>query len=311
MSRYRLGIDLGGTKTEAAILDEAGLAVSRWRVVSPREDYTATLDHIVDILEAAEAHQGARMAAVGMGTPGALSPATGRIKNANSVWLNGQALYDDLAPRLDRPLRIANDANCFALSEATDGAGCGAGSVLGVIIGTGTGAGIVIDGHILTGTNAIAGEWGHNPLPWPRAGERPGPACYCGRSGCLETFLSGPGMTADHRRATGEELAPPAILAGAEAGDSTCDATLRRYEHRLARGLAHVINILDPEVVILGGGMGKIERLYQNVPVLWSAFIFSDRVATRLVPPLHGDASGVLGAARLWPPEPPSPAKES
>lgn len=310
MSVYRLGIDLGGTKTEAVILDEADRTVCRWRVASPRGDYTLTLDHLAGILQEAEGHVGCEIAAVGMGTPGALSPATGRIKNANSTWLNDRPLYQDLAGRLNRPLRVANDANCFALSEAVDGAGAGAVSVFGIIIGTGTGAGIVMGGHTVTGANAIAGEWGHNPLPWPRGAESPGPACYCGRRGCLETFLSGPGMTADHWRATGEELAPPAILAGAEAGDPACEASLRRYTHRLARGLAHVINILDPEVVILGGGMGKIDRLYRDVPALWSDFVFSDRVATRLSAPQHGDASGVLGAARLWPSMPPSPAKE-
>ncbi len=297
--RFRIGIDLGGTKTELIALDEHGQARLRQRVDTPRGDYRATLDCIRQLVKHAEQELGAQ-ASVGIGTPGALSRATGTIKNANSTWLNGQALQQDLERCLRRPVRLANDANCFALSEATDGAAAGAEVVFGVIIGTGTGAGIVVRGQVLTGANAIAGEWGHNPLPWPGDGERPGPACYCGRHGCLETFLSGPGMAADHLAHAGERLDSRQIVARAAQGDSACEQTLQRYEHRLARGLAHVINVLDPEVIVLGGGLSNIDRWYHSVPRLWRDYVFSDRIDTRLVPPRHGDASGVRGAAWLW-----------
>lgn len=301
MTAIRLGVDLGGTKTEVIALDGEGRERLRRRVGSPREDYGATLETIAGLVGWAEAQLGTR-ATVGVGTPGALSRATGTIKNANSTWLNGQALHRDLEARLARPVRIANDANCFALSEAADGAGEGARVVFGVIAGTGTGAGVVVDREVLTGPNAIAGEWGHNPLPWPAPHEVPGPPCYCGLNGCIETFLSGPGLAADHQRQTGEAREAPAIVAAAEGGDPDCVASLRRYEHRMARALAHVINILDPDVVILGGGMGNIGRLYERVPALWDRFVFSDRVDTRLLPPRHGDSSGVRGAAWLWGP---------
>jgi fructokinase len=221
------------------------------------------------------------------------------LKNSNSTWLNGRPLDRDLAEILARPIAIANDADCFALSEATDGAAAGAASVFGVIIGTGTGGGLVIHGRPLAGPNAIAGEWGHNPLPWPRPDELPGPDCYCGLEGCLETWLSGPGLAHDHRRHTGAALAPPAILAAALAGDAAAEATLRRYEDRLARGLAAVINLVDPEVIVLGGGLSRLERLYTAVPAIWDRYVFSDTVRTRLVPPMHGDSSGVRGAAWL------------
>jgi fructokinase len=231
--------------------------------------------------------------------PGAISPASGLVKNANSTWLNGRPLQVDVEAALQRPVRLTNDANCFALSEATDGAGAGAETVFGVIVGTGTGGGVVVHGHVCTGPNAIAGEWGHNPLPWPDDSERPGPGCYCGKHGCIETFLSGPGMANDHERATGARLEAPDIAVRAAAGDAACDATLARYERRMARALATIINVLDPEIVVLGGGMSKIARLYDRVPALLPAYVFSDHVATKLVPPVHGDASGVRGAAWL------------
>jgi fructokinase len=232
--------------------------------------------------------------------PGVISPATGLVKNANSVWLNGRPLAQDLERRLGRPLRLANDANCFALSEARDGAAAGSRVVFGVILGTGTGGGVAIDGRAWTGRNAIGGEWGHNPLPWPAEDERPGPSCYCGLTGCLETFLSGPGLSRDHEAATGRAVEPEQIVAAARAGDAAAEQTLLRYDDRLARGLATVINLLDPDVIVLGGGLSNLGRLYTNVPRLWGRWVFSDRLETPLVPPRHGDASGVRGAAWLW-----------
>jgi fructokinase len=234
---------------------------------------------------------------VGVGMPGAISPATGLVKNANSTWLIGRRLEEDLARLLERPVRLANDANCFALSEAVDGAAVGARVVFGVIVGTGTGGGVVVDGRVLTGPNAIAGEWGHNPLPWPRADEWPGPACYCGKTGCVETFLSGPGLARDY---PGGGLSPVEIVARAARGEAAAEAALLRYEDRMARALATVVNVLDPDVVVLGGGMSQVSRLYDSVPRRWGAYVFSDRVDTRLVPPRHGAASGVRGAAWLW-----------
>jgi fructokinase len=232
--------------------------------------------------------------------PGAISPATGLVKNANSTWLNGRALRDDLVRLLGREVRFANDANCFVQSEATDGAGAGARVVFGVILGTGTGGGIAIDGRAVEGANAIAGEWGHNPLPWPDADEWPGPDCYCGRTGCIETFLCGPALSRQHQSATGDCLEPSAIADRAGAGDRFAIATLDRYEGRLARALASIINVIDPQVIVLGGGVSNIRRLYERVPRLWGPFVFSDHVATRLVPAKHGDSSGVRGAAWLW-----------
>lgn len=303
----RIGIDLGGTKTEGIVLDELGREAHWLRVQSPRHDYEATLRTIADLVAAlaAQTHV-SPYAPVGIGTPGAISPATGVIKNANSTWLNGRPLLADLERVLERPVRIANDADCFALSEATDGAAAGAASVFGVIVGTGTGGGIVVNQRLCSGPNAIAGEWGHNMLPWPRGDEWPGPPCYCGRTACIETFLSGPGLERDYAAATsartagGRALTALEICQLAEQGDAEADAALARYEHRMARGLASVINILDPHVIVLGGGLSNVKRLYENVPRLWTEFIFSDRVDTRLVPPVHGDSSGVRGAARLW-----------
>jgi fructokinase len=230
-----------------------------------------------------------------------VSPATGTIKNANSVWLNGRALPRDLEEALGRRVRLANDADCFALSEATDGAAAGARVVFGVILGTGVGGGIVVDGRVVTGPNAIGGEWGHNPMPWPAPVEWPGLPCYCGRTGCIETILSGPGMSRDHRRACGEDLPAAEIALRADAGERLAVATIRRYEERLARALASVVNLLDPDAIVLGGGISNVTRLYESVPALWGAWVFSDRVDTRLAPPRHGDASGVRGAAWLWP----------
>jgi fructokinase len=297
---YRIGIDLGGTKTEIIVLDEHGRERLRRRVPTPRDNYEGTLSTVVSLVCEAEAELDGT-ASVGVGTPGAVSARTGRMKNCNSVWLNGRRLREDLEARLDRPVRIANDANCLALSEATDGAGAGAAVVFGVILGTGTGAGLVVDGRLITGANAIAGEWGHNPLPWPRDDERPGPECYCGRRGCLETWLSGPGLAADHRRMTGRTLEVRTIAARARGGDRDCAATLSRHEDRLARGLAQVVNILDPQVIVLAGGVSAIPGLYDGVPARWAQYIFSDQVDTRIVPALHGDSSGVRGAAWLWP----------
>jgi fructokinase len=274
--------------------------LARRRVPTPRDDYPGTVETIARLVEEIEREAGPA-AGVGLGIPGALSPATGLVKNANSVWLNGRPFARDLESRLARPLRFANDANCFALSEASDGAAAGARVVFGVILGTGTGGGLVVDGRVLTGPNAIAGEWGHNPLPWPRDDERPGPACYCGRAGCIETFLSGPGLARDHRARTGEERTAEAIADGAASGDAGCAASLARYEERLARALATVINVADPDAIVLGGGMSRLSRLYEGVPRLWGAFVFSDRVDTRLLPPRYGDSSGVRGAAWLWP----------
>jgi len=295
----RLGIDLGGTKIEVLALDDEGRERLRRRVTAPRGDYHATLRAVAGLVAWAEERLGGGCA-VGVGTPGAPARASGLMRNCNSTWLNGRPLLKDLEAVLERPVRIANDADCFALSEATDGAAAGARVVFGVILGTGTGGGIVVDGRVLTGPNAIAGEWGHNPLPWPGPGELPGPPCYCGRRGCLETWLSGPGLARDHRSAGGAALTAPDIVAAA-AADPACEATLARYEDRLARGLAHVINILDPDVIVLGGGLSRIERLYRAVPARWGAYVFSDRVDTPLRAPRHGDASGVRGAAWLWP----------
>ena len=295
----RLGIDLGGTKIEAVALDTAGRELARRRVATPRGDYAGTLRAIVDLVVVIERDAGTG-GTVGIGTPGAVSARTGRMKNCNSTWLNGQPLREDVEAALGRPVRIANDANCFALAESVDGAARGARIVFGVILGTGVGGGIVVDGRVLEGANAIAGEWGHNPMPWPRDDERPGPACYCGRAGCIETLLSGPGLAADHRRTTGEVLSAEAIVARAAAGDAGSEATLARYEERLARALAHVINVVDPDVIVLGGGLSNIARLYANVPRLWTPYVFSDEVATRLSRNAHGDSGGVRGAAWLW-----------
>ncbi len=296
----RFGIDLGGTKTEIIALDADGRELLRRRVATPSNDYAATLRQIADLVRAGEAELGSR-GRVGVGTPGSLSVATGLLRGSNSVCLNGQPVKADLEAMLEREIRMTNDANCFALSEAVDGAGQGAGVVFGVIIGTGVGGGIVVRGEVLVGPNAIAGEWGHNPLPWPTDAERPGPRCFCGKHGCIETFLSGPGLERDHLTVAGERAAAMEIATRAAAGDITAGASLRRYEERLARALAHVINLLDPDVIVLGGGLSNVAALYTDVPQLWGQWVFSDRVDTRLVAHRHGDSSGVRGAAWLWP----------
>jgi fructokinase len=294
----RFGIDLGGTKIEIVALADDGHELLRRRVATPKEDYAAILSMVERLILDAEAELG-ESGSVGVGTPGSISRATGLLRGSNSVCLNGKPIKADLEALLERPVQITNDANCFALSEATDGGGAGAEVVFGVILGTGVGAGIVVRGEILTGPNAIAGEWGHNPLPWPRDDERPGHPCFCGRSGCIETFLSGPGIERDHLRATGEAATAHDIGARAAIGDAACMATMRRYEERLARSLAHVINILDPDAIVLGGGMSNVAGLYASVPALWKSWVFSDRVDTKLVRHAHGDSSGVRGAAWL------------
>lgn len=296
---WRLGVDLGGTKIEVVVLDEAGQEHLRRRVPTPQGDYWGTVETIGEMVETTEAELGFACR-VGVGMPGAISPATGLIKNANSTCLNGRPLQRDLSRRLGREIRMANDANCLALSEAWDGAAEGAGIVFAVILGTGTGGGIVANGRILTGVNAIAGEWGHNPLPWPGDNERPGPPCYCGRYGCLETFLSGPGITQDHAAHGGEPVSVSSIIALAAAGDDRARGTLDRHADRLARGLACVINLLDPEIIVFGGGVSNIPDLCDAVGERWEKYVFSDRVDTRLVLAHHGDSSGVRGAARLW-----------
>lgn len=296
----RIGVDLGGTKIEAIALSDEGRVLTRRRRPTPGESYAATLDAVVALVRDIEAELGER-ASVGVATPGALSPHTGLIKNANSTQLIGERLDVDLGEALERQVRIANDANCFALSESVDGAAQGARVVFGVILGTGVGGGLVVEGRVIAGRQAIAGEWGHNPLPWPRASELPGPRCYCGHYGCIETFLSGPGLSRDYREGSQQPPDAETIARLAESGEQRAEACMARFEHRLARGLAHVINILDPDVIVLGGGLSGIARVYESVPRLWQEFVFSDRVDTPLRPPMHGDASGVRGAAWLWP----------
>lgn len=294
----RIGIDLGGTKIEAIALDARGNTAYRTRIETPAGGYEAVIEAVVRLVAEVEREIGAQ-GQIGVGTPGAISPASGLVKNANSTWLNGRSFDRDLAAALGRPVRIGNDANCFALSEATDGAAAGAAVVFGAILGTGVGGGIVVNGRLLQGPNSIAGEWGHNPLPWAGGQELPGSPCYCGKHGCIETFLSGPGLARDFSIAATSDA--QAVAALAEQGHAGAENVLQRYEDRLARALAQVINILDPEVIVLGGGLSNMRRLYRNVPRIWHRHVFSDRVATRLSPARHGDASGVRGAAWLWP----------
>ena len=295
----RIGIDLGGTKIEGIAIDGAGRTLMTKRVPTPAGDYAGTLASIAGLVAILEDTCG-RADSVGVGIPGTVSRHSGLVKNANATWLNGRPLDRDLAHLLMRAVRVANDANCFAISEAVDGAGSGADVVFGVILGTGVGGGIVAGGRVLAGVNGIGGEWGHNPLPWPRDGaECPGPACYCGRHGCIETFLSGPGFSARFQERTGSDWQAPEIVARAAAGDAAAEAGIAGYEDRLARALASVINVVDPDVIVLGGGLSNVSRLYENVPKLWGAFVFSDTVTTRLVRNRFGDASGVRGAAWL------------
>lgn len=296
----RIGVDLGGTKIEAIALDDAGHERARRRVPTGSErGYDAIVREVRDLVGVLERELGER-GTVGVGTPGAISPATGLLKNANTVCLNGRPLDRDLSAALEREVRLANDADCFALSEATDGAAAGEPVVFGVILGTGTGGGVVVNGRLLAGPNAIAGEWGHNPLPWPREDELPGPACYCGKRGCIETWVSGPGLAADHARVTSERVDAAELAARAARGDAAAQASLERHADRLARSLATVIDVLDPHAIVLGGGLSNLAHLPDAVRARWGAYVFSDTVATRLVPALHGDSSGVRGAAWLF-----------
>ena len=295
----RLGIDLGGTKTEIIALAEDGSTLLRQRVATPQGNYAETLNTLCELVSNAERQLG-QTGTLGIGIPGAESLANGLIKNANSTCLIGRPLRKDLEERLQREVRLANDANCFALSEAVDGAGRDAEIVFGVILGTGVGGGIVVNQRVLTGANAIAGEWGHNPLPLPDDDDLPLPHCYCTRRGCIETYLSGPALSADHARFNREMLSAEDIDRRAQAGDAACEATLRRYEKRLGKALAGVINILDPQVIVLGGGLSGMQRLYRNLPACCAPYIFSDVFCTRFLPPRHGDSSGVRGAAWLW-----------
>ena len=295
----RLGVDLGGTKIEVAVLAPDNHIHWREREPTPKGDYAGTVETMAALIERAERECG-RADGIGVGTPGTISPRTGLVKNANSVVLNDRPLKADLEARLGREVLMANDANCLALSEsADDGAASGADSVFGVILGTGVGGGLVVDGRVLVGRNAIAGEWGHNPLPWAATDESPGPACWCGLNGCIEQWLSGPAFERDHAERTGESLSGEVIVARALDGDEAAQASLARYERRLARALAHVINLFDPDVIVLGGGMSNVERLYESVPRQWDEFVFSDPITTRLVAPRFGDSSGVRGAAFL------------
>jgi fructokinase len=301
----RIGIDLGGTKTEALALDASGRELCRKRVATPRGSYEEILSAIVQLIESVESECGAQ-GSIGLGIPGITSPATGLVKNANTTLLIGHPLDKDLQARLGRPVRVGNDANCFALSEATDGAASPAAlgverpTVFGVILGTGTGGGVVVRGELLVGPDAIAGEWGHNALPWPAADELPGPSCWCGLSGCIETFLAGPALARAHRERTGQDWDATRVARAAEEGDAQALRTLDQYAGRLARALASIINVLNPDAIVLGGGVSNVTRLYEQVPALWARYVFSDVVTTRLVRAKHGDSSGVRGAAWLW-----------
>ncbi|GGG71094.1 fructokinase [Edaphobacter dinghuensis] len=299
-SEMRIGIDLGGTKIEALAIDRDGKELVRHRVDTPQGDYDATVASMAALVRRIEEEIG-RTATVGAGIPGCVSHVTGVVKNANSTWLNGKPLDKDLCKAMDREVRVANDANCLAISEATDGAAAGKRLVFGVILGTGCGGGIAINGHVHDGPNSIAGEWGHNPLPWMLPEELPGPACYCGKSGCLETWISGTGVAQDHKRVTGRELTTREIVAASEAGDPDAVATVNRFEDRLARGLAHVIDLLDPDVLVFGGGLSKVQQLYRNLPKILPRYVFGKEVATPIVQAKFGDSSGVRGAAWLWP----------
>ena len=299
----RIGIDLGGTKIEGIVMGPGSEILQRVRVNTPQGDYTGTVTAVVDLIHRLEELAGQKDLRVGLGHPGSVSPVNGLMRNSNSVCLNGKPLQRDLEALLGRGIRMTNDANCLALSEASDGAAAGARSVFAVILGTGVGGGVVINGELLMGANGIAGEWSHNPLPWPRpeVNEATGTQCWCGKQSCIETWLSGVGLAEDHARVTQEKISGEEIVARAEAGDERCGATLSRYEDRLSRSLAQIINVLDPEVVVLGGGVSRVQRLYRYVPALWDEWIFSDIITTKLVPAMHGDSSGVRGAAWLWP----------
>ena len=295
----RIGIDLGGSKIEGVVLDAGGVDRARRRIATPRDGYAATLEAIAGLVAWLEGEARVSAAPVGIGIPGSVSKRTGRVHNANSTWLNGRDLLGDVTERLARRVRITNDANCFALSEATDGAGVGFQNVFGVILGTGVGGGLVVAGHSIDGPLGIAGEWGHNPLPWAGASEHPGPHCWCGRLGCIETWVSGPALAAEHARVTGTMLRAEEVVSAAASGDAAAQATLDRHADRLARGLAHVVNIIDPDVIVLGGGLSALAHLYEVLPRLMRPHIFADDPTVRILPPMWGDASGVRGAAWL------------
>jgi fructokinase len=300
-ARVRIGIDLGGTKIEGLALDEAGSELARLRVATPQHDYAATVKAIADVVAELERRVGASDGSVGVGIPGTVVQATGLVKNANSTWLNGQPLEHDLGLALGRPVRCANDANCLAVSEATDGTAAGAGMVFAVILGTGCGGGIAANGRVHIGPNGVGGEWGHNPLPWANAAELPGPPCYCGQFGCLETWISGTGLANDHRRVSGQSLTGPEIVAAAAGGGAAAEASIARLEDRIGRALASVVNLLDPDVIVIGGGLSKVDRLYAHLPGLIGRHLFGGGVlATPVLKAKHGDASGVRGAAWLW-----------
>ncbi|AID24146.1 fructokinase [Salmonella bongori] len=299
----RIGIDLGGTKTEVIALDDAGEQRFRHRLPTPREDYQQTIETIAALVDMAEQATG-QTGSVGIGIPGSISPYTGVVKNANSTWLNGQPFDKDMSRRLNREVRLANDANCLAVSEAVDGAAAGAQTVFAVIIGTGCGAGVALNGRAHIGRNGTAGEWGHNPLPWMDEDEwryREEIPCYCGKQGCIETFISGTGFATDYQRLSGKTLKGDEIIRLVDAQDAVAELALSRYERRLAKALAHVVNILDPDVIVLGGGMSNVERLYSTVPSLMKSFVFGGECETPVRKAQHGDSSGVRGAAWLWP----------
>jgi fructokinase len=300
MSDIRIGIDLGGTKVEGIAIDHSGTELARKRIPTPKHDYEGTVQAMVSLVRHLEKETG-RTGTVGVAIPGTVSTLTGRVKNANSTWLNGQPLDRDFAAALGRPVRCVNDANCLAVSEATDGAAAGIAVVFAVIIGTGCGAGIALRGQVHAGQNGVAGEWGHNPLPWMTPEEYPGPDCYCGKRGCIETFISGTGLEKDYQRATGEALTGPQVVARSDAGEAAALAALDRYEDRLARSLTHVINLLDPDIIVLGGGMSRVARIYPAVRAKLPGLVFGRESSTPVVPAQHGDSSGVRGAAWLWP----------
>jgi fructokinase len=296
----RIGIDLGGTKIEALAIDNMGTELARYRVDTPRNDYDATIQAIVGLVNRLESETGST-GSVGAGIPGSVSRITGLIKNANSTWLNGRPFHKDLSAALEREVRVANDANCLAVSEATDGAAAGAHVVYGLILGTGCGGGVAINGRVHAGPNGVGGEWGHNPLPWQKPEEYPGPTCYCGKRGCLEMWVSGTGIALDHKKVTGKARTTREIVEACEAGDSVARATMERFEDRLARGVAHVINMLDPDAIVIGGGVSRVKRIYQELPKRLPEYVFGGEASTVILPAKYGDSSGVRGAAWLWP----------
>jgi fructokinase len=299
-SEMRIGIDLGGTKIEALAIDDQGVELARYRIDTPRDDYDATIMAMAGLVRRLEQETG-RTGTVGAGIPGSISRITGLVKNSNSTWLNGRPLDKDLALALGREVRVANDANCFAVSEATDGAAAGERVVFGVILGTGCGGGVAIGGRVHNGPNGVAGEWGHNPLPWPRPEENPGPACYCGKRGCMEMWVSGTGLALDYKTVTGRVRTSPEIVSDFEAGDAEAVGAMKRFEDRLARGLAQVIDILDPDVIVIGGGVSRVEHIYRELPKKLPAYVFGGEVSTPVLQAKYGDSSGVRGAAWLWP----------